>query len=843
MKRTLFLLAMLTLCLASPASAQSGMTDRQIIDYVVTEQARGTSQAQIVTHLMQNGVKVDQLRALKKRMEQSNDVLGAKEVNQSGYAKSRLRKNKGKNGKAAGEGDDDAERSTSGLKKPYGTGGIVTHTYDENDPDFVDMTTAITDLAPDSIDLLVEERLAKYRKRVFGRDIFNNKLLSFEPNMNIATPQSYVVGPGDNVIIDVWGASQKTFEQEVSPDGTVTIEGYGPIEIGGLSIARANALIRSRLGSRYRSSKIKLTLGQSRTITVNVMGEVKAPGTYTISAFASVFHALYMAGGTSDIGTLRSIKVYRKGRLMSNVDIYDYILNGKMSGNIRLQDGDVIVVGPYDCLVSISGKVKRPMYYEMKKGESLATLLKYSGGFTGDAFKKSMRVTRRDGGEMSVHNVSEFEFGNFKLADADSVSVDSVLQRFSNMVEVRGAVFRPGKYDVGGEISTLKQLVEHASGMTEDAFRDHAVLQRLKPDRTREAVSVDIGGIMNGTVADIPLRQGDVLFIPSTKGKTKNQQLSIFGEVFYPGTYEYAEGITLEDLILQAGGLKEAASTAKVDVSRRISDPSSTESSDEMSKTYTLSLKDGFRVDGDSAFKLMPYDEVYVRISPEYNIQQNVYVQGEVTFRGVYTLSKKTERLSDVIKKAGGITKMGYVRGARLERVMSPAERARMESVLRVAQQSATGEDSISLAKLQLGNTYNVGIELDKALANPGSEYDIVLREGDQLFVPQYTNTVRISGNVMYANTVPYHKGQSVKKYINQAGGYGMRSKKSHTYIVYMNGMVAKAGRKAKPEPGCEIVVPSKPKQSGNGLAQWMSIGTGIASIATMAATIGNLLK
>lgn len=841
MKKIFFLLTLFALSFTLEAMAQSGMTDKQIIEYIVKEQERGTPRSQIVTHLMQNGVKIDQLRAIQKKMQESNQVMNAKDVGYSQYNKSRMRS---KNAKDRNDKNKEEEQLTNGRIVSYNTNGInVTHTYDENDPDFMEMSTAVGDLYPDSVEMLIQKRLEKMRKKVFGRDIFNNKLLSFEPNMNIATPQNYVVGPGDNVIIDIWGASQKSLTQEVSPDGTITIEGFGPIDIGGLTISKANSLIKSKLGSRYQSSEIKVTLGQSRTISVNIMGEVQAPGTYTLSAFASVFHALYMAGGTSDIGTLRNIKVYRKGKLMTDVDIYDYILNGKMSGNIRLNDGDVIVVGPYDCLVNLSGKVKRPMYYEMKKNESLGSLLRYSGGFTGDAYKKSVRVLRKDGSEYSVYNVNEFDFNDFRLADADSITIDSVISRYSNAVEVKGAVFRPGKYNVGTDVSTVKQLIEQAAGLTEDAFTERAVLHRLKSDRTLMAQSVDIGGIMSGKSADIPIRNGDVLFIPSTKDRTKERHISIFGEVYYPGTYEYAENETLEDFILQAGGLKENASTAKIDVSRRINNPKSTQSSDMLAETFTFSLDKGFIVDGDSSFKLKPFDEVYVRISPEYNVQQNVYIDGEITYRGVYTLSKKTERLSDVIKKAGGVTKMGYIRGARLERRMNADERARMESVLKVAQQSASGEDSISLNKVTLGDTYNVGIELDKALENPGSEYDIVLREGDQLTIPQYTNTVRISGNVMYPNTVPFHKGYSVKKYINQAGGFGMRSKKSHTYIVYMNGMVAKAGNGVKPEPGCEIVVPSKPKSTGNGIAQWLSIGTGLASIATMIATIANLSK
>lgn len=843
MNRISFVILVLLSFFSIPLYAQSGMTDDQVVEYVIREQSRGTSRSQIVTHLMQNGVKIDQIRSIQQRMSKNGNTLGEKITKGTGKSKSRLRiSNSGKNNKVSSE---ERDQIVSDRKKSFNTNDLdqVGHTYDSSDPDFVEISSALNDMYPDSVDLLVEQRLAKYRKKVFGRDIFNNKLLTFEPNMNIATPQNYIVGPGDNVIIDVWGASQKTFEQEVSPDGTITIEGYGPIEIGGMSISSANAVIRSRLGSRYQSSKIRLTLGQSRTITVNVMGEVKTPGTYTLSAFASVFHALYMAGGISDIGTLRDIKVYRKGRLLSNVDIYDYILNGRMNGNVRLIDGDVIVVGPYDCLVNISGKVKRPMYYEMKKSESLSSILRYSGGFTGDAYRNAMRVLRKDGTQHSVYNVSEFDYNNFRLADADSIIVDSVIDRYSNMVEVKGAVFRPGMYNVGNDVSTVKQLIEHASGLTEDAVKEHAILKRLKPDRTYASVGVDLAGIISNTSPDIPIKNGDILFVPSSKNITEDRQVTIYGQVFYPGVYEYADGMTVKDLILQAGGLKDNASTTKVDISRRINNPSSTEASNLISNSFTVSLSDGLKVNSDSDFKLKPYDEVYVRISPEYNEQKNVFVDGEVTFRGVYSLEKKTERISDLIRKAGGVTKLGYIKGARLERILNEDERKRMESVLKVAAQSASGSDSISLTKVQIGNTYNVGIELDKALANPGSDYDVVLREGDRLVVPQYSNTVRISGNVMYPNTVAFHKKFGLKKYINLAGGYASRSAKKNTYIVYMNGLVAKGSSRSKIEPGCEIIVPSKPKAQGNDLAKWLSLGTGLASIATMIATIANLTK
>ena len=661
--------------------------------------------------------------------------------------------------------------------------------------------------------------------------------------MNIATPQNYTLGPGDAVNVDVWGASQKSFQSTVSPDGTIQIEGFGPVSVAGLTVEQANARLRSQLGSRYQDSRIRLTVGQTKTIMVNVMGEVNVPGTYTLSAFATVFNALYMAGGISDIGTLRSIKVYRNNRHISTVDVYDYILNGNQNGNVRLADNDVIIVGPYESLVNITGKVKRPMFYEMKKTESVGALLNYAGGFTGDAYRKSVRIVRKAGSQYSVYNVSEFDLARFPVSDEDSVSVDSILPRYSNMVEIKGAVFRPGMYQVGGDIQSVRQLVETAEGVTEEAFTPHAILHRMKPDRTLEVLSVDLQGILSGSLADIPLRNEDVLFVPSKQEMQEEQTLTIHGEVRNPGVYKYAENETLEDFVLQAGGLTDAASVIKVDVARRLKNPSAASASDIIAQTYSFSLRDGFVIDGEAGFKLQPYDEVYVRTSPGYTKQQNVKVEGEVNFEGTYTLSKKNERLSELIAQSGGLTSTAYAQGARLERRITTEERLRMQTVLKMVKAQSGEGDTLDVSKLDLGSTYYVGIHLDEAMAHPGGDEDIVLREGDRIIVPQYQGTVKISGDVMYPNTVAFREGKKYKYYIDQAGGWGNRAKKGHTYVIYMNGTVARVGRGTKITPGCEIIVPSKPKNSRLTLPEIMSIGTSTASIATMIASIANLLK
>ena len=680
-------------------------------------------------------------------------------------------------------------------------------------------------------------------KKVFGRDIFNNKNLSFEPQMNIATPQNYVLGPGDQVIVDVYGASQESITLTVSPDGDITIPEFGPIHVSGLTVASAQSRIRSKLGSYYQSSEIKATLGQTRTIMVNVMGEVKVPGTYTVSAFATVFHALYMAGGISDLGTLRSIKVFRQGRQISVVDVYEFILNGRLAGNIRLQDNDVIQVGTYDCIVDIEGKVKRPMAYEMRQGESLATLLKYSGGFAAGAYKKQLRVLRKSEELKSVYNVEEFDLSSFKIEDGDSVIVDSTYNRYKNMVEIKGAVFRPGMYRLGEQVNTVRSLIESASGLTEEAMTSRAVLRRMKPNRTQTVLSIDLEGIMNGSVADMTLQNEDVLFIPTLAEHQNLRTLTISGEVIFPGTYEYADNMTIEDLILQAGGLTDAASTLKVDVSRRLHDPNASEAGMEIAKTYSFSLKDNFVVNGHPDFTLQPYDIVQVRKSPVFQSPVRVTVEGEVAFQGQYTMETKNQRLSDVIQAAGGVVPGSYVRGARLVRKMNENEKARMETVLRMARQSADGRDSINIDKIAMSDTYTVGIHLDEALAKPGSTQDIELMDGDRLIVPRFNHTVRISGEVNAPNTVAFDEGQNYKYYVKQAGGFGNRAKKSNTYIVYQNGTMAVAKKGGRIEPGCEVVVPSKAPRDTNAISQWLGIGTSMASLATMFATIANLVK
>ena len=866
MKKYAILALLLALSVNTVYAQSSSMTDDQVMRYVVKEHDKGTSNAQIVTKLMQQGVDISQIRRVRNKYERQIKQGGISGTSEEVPGKDvrRLRTNNGKTREDYTIASKKAE-NYSNYRVNAKEDANFAHTYDENDKEYMQFQNEMDYIIPDST-MMLKRLLAereKNRKKVFGRDIFNNKELSFEPNMNIATPQNYRLGPGDAVIIDIYGASQKTIQSTVSPDGEVTIEGYGPVNVSGLTVAQANARLRNTLGSRYRSSRVKLTVGQTKTIMVNVMGEVKTPGTYTLSAFATVFHALYMAGGTNDLGTLRNIKVYRNNRLVTVVDIYDYILNGKLTGNVRLADNDVIVVGPYDCLVTIAGKVKRPMIYEMKKNESVNSLLKYSGGFAGDAYKKSVRVNRKTGREYAVYNVEEFDFSSFRVDDGDSISVDSILPRYANTVEVKGAVFRPGMYNLGEQVNSVRTLVEHAEGMTEDAFTNRAVMHRMKKDRTLEVIAVDIAGIMDGKVADIPLKENDVLFIPTRQEKIVERTLTIRGEVQYPGVYQYADNETLEDFVLQAGGLTDKASTVNVMVSRRVMDAKALRPDSVIAKTYTLSLKDGFVIDGTPGFKLMPFDEVMIRQSPAYVEQQNVSITGEVMFAGLYTLDHRNARLSELFKKAGGATDQAYLKGARIIRKANEQEKQRMEAVLKMQREemqknllqlaaSSNNANAISqnskdvertnIEKFNVPSEYPVGIDLPEALANPGSDADIILREGDRLVIPQYNGTVKINGAVMFANTVAYEKGKKPSYYIDQAGGFASDALKSKAYIIYMNGKVAKLSHGAKVQPGSEIVIPAKLKRKMS-TAEMMSMGTSMSSIAAMIATIANMSK
>ena len=780
--------------------AQS-MSDSQVLEYVKDGIRQGKEQKQLASELARKGVTKEQAMRVKQLYEQQNNVNTSQSTG-TDINESRLR--------------EETKENTSDMLEDH----------------------------PTTEDLAREDQ-------VFGRNIFNTRNLTFEPSVNLATPANYRLGPGDEVIIDIWGASQNTIRQQISPEGTINIQKIGPVNLSGMTVSAANDYLKGALNKIYNglnnttdpTSDIRLTLGNIRTIQINVMGEVVQPGTYALSSFSTVFHALYRAGGVSDIGSLRNVQLVRNGKNIATIDVYEFIMKGNTQDDIRLQEGDVVIVPAYDVLVKISGKVKRPMRFEMKKDENLATLIKYAGGFEADAYTRSLRVVRQNGEEYEVNTVKDMDYSIYTMRNGDVVTAEAILNRFTNKLEIRGAVYRPGIYQLSGKLNTIRELVHEAQGLTGDAFLNRAVLYRQREDLTSEVVQIDIKSIMDGTSPNLALMKNDILYIPSIHDLEDRGNVTVHGEVAHPDSYPYADNMTLEDLIIQAGGLKEAASTVRIDISRRIKNPRSTADNDTIGQMYTFSLKDGFVIDGQPGFILEPYDQVYVRRSPGYQAQQNVAIEGEILFGGNYAMTSREERLSDLVNKAGGPTNYAYLRGAKLTRVANASEKKRMGDVIRLMSRQL-GEAMIDSLGIRVEDTFTVGIDLEKALSNPKSNADLVLREGDVISIPKNTNTVTINGAVMVPNTVSYMKGKNVDYYLNQAGGCSDNARKSKKFIVYMNGQVTKVKGSGKKqiEPGCEIIVPGKAKKKGN-IANILGYATSFSSLGMMIASIANLIK
>ena len=793
----LFFFALLA---ASGANAQA-MSDDEVMSYVKNAASQGKSQQAIYKELMVRGVSTSQLQRIKDKYEQQKEDAVANKSNKD-VDTQRVNPEQAEDKAPAQSNDMNVDGPEEGIK-------------------------------------------------VFGRDIFRTANLTFEPSMNIATPVNYRLGPGDQLQIEVWGASETNITQKVTPDGYISIPNVGPVNVNGLTVQAATNRIKAKLSQIYSgmassnvnlSTHVKVSLGQIRTIQVNIMGEVARPGTYALSSFSTVFHALYKAGGMSKMGSLRNIKVVRGGRTVATVDVYDYIINGRSHSDIRLQEGDVILASPYDALVLIKGKVKRPMYYEMKSSESIRTLIGFAGGFSNDAYRGAVTVDRNNTKERTVATVDDMNYGVFKVKDGDVVSVGEILDRYDNRIEVKGAVYRPGYYELGKDIQTVKDLIEKADGLLEYAFTNRAVLHRENDDKTLEVISLNVKAIIDGTEADVTLHKNDVLFIPSKYDLEQKGTLEIRGEVYNPNVFPYAANTKLEDLIIMAGGLTESASTVRVDVTRRIIDRKGTKKQKEIAQTFSFGVKEGFVVEGEPGFVLEPYDQVFVRRSPGYSEKVNVTVSGEVEFEGDYSLNVRNERLSDVIKKAGGLTDFAYIDGARLERQMTPEEYKQAQELMAMvaSNNKISGNDSIVVP--QVSRTYPVGIDLKEIMANPHSAIDPVLQDGDVIVIPQYMTTVSVSGSVRKPNSVVYDPKMKLKDYISEAGGYAERARKSGTFILYPNGHIKELGRNANAKDivgGSKIIVPQK------GKSQW-NIGTTLSTITTsvsMLAVIASLIN
>ncbi len=789
------------------ALVASAMTDQQVINYIKKQTAAGKSEQQIGKELLAKGVTPEQAQRVKAMLE----------TQQQG----------------------ESVVANQGVR-----GNNIERRHDVSNDVSSETLTEVAREVDEGFDGNVSSR------QIYGHKVFNSRALTFEPSDNLATPQNYRLGPGDEVMIDIWGASEDHLRQTISPEGSIMISSIGPVYLNGMTISDANKHIKNTFSRKYAGmsdseTDVQLTLGQVRTIQVDILGEVATPGTFRMSPFSSVFHALYRAGGINDIGSMRNIQVLRNGKKIAGVDIYEYLFNGKTAGNIRLQEGDVIIVPPYEQLVNIDGNVKRPMYYEIKPGETVKDLLDYSGGFSGGAYESMVKLARQSGTENELYNLEAGDFNSYRLKDGDVVTVGTILDRYANRVELKGSVYRPGLFAIGQDINTVGDLIRKADGLTEDAYTDRVLLYREGPDLELQLQALNLKNILNGSAPDVQLKRNDVLVVSSIHELESRGALTIDGEVARPGQYPFAQNTTIEDLIFQAGGLVEGASTARIDVSRRIANPASIEATQQLAKLYTISIENGMTVGEGKGFLLEPYDHVVVRWSPGYSPQRFVSIWGEVLFGGAYTLQKRNERISDILNRAGGVLEGAYLKGAHLQRKLSEAEKVAREETMRLAMMNSSGnqKDSIALSKIEISEYYNVGIDLEKALANPGSHYDMVLQPGDQLYIPQQQSTVKISGDVMFPNAVLYEPGKKLSYYIDQAGGYGQTARKGKAFIVYLNGQVARAKKNTPIEPGCQIIVPSKSSTSGTDWTKILAYATSFSSVATMAATITNIFK
>ncbi len=780
----------------SVGTAYAQMTDDQVIEYTRNAVASGKSQDQITQELLVKGVTPEQAKRIKAKY-------------------------------------DAAQNSGSSVSE------AVDNRLSRRAESSFNITEDATKSKVDTLSRRPDEDALEVM--IFGHNVFNTNSLSFEPNLNAATPDTYVLGPGDEIVIDIWGLNETNIRRTISPEGRITIPQVGLVQLSGLTIAEASKKLKKVLANKYAglegdTSSISVTLGNIRTIQVNVMGDVVAPGTYRLSSFASVFHGLYNAGGVTPTGTLRNIELIRGGKKIAKIDVYGYLFEGKADTDIRLEEGDVIMVPSYSKLVTVEGNVKRPMIYELADGETLQSAIDYAGGFRSGAYTENVNVIRDNGKEKEIITVAAGNYGSCKMEDGDKVTVGASLDRFANMIEVRGYVFRPGQYQLGGDVATIRQLMDKVGGPTEDAFLNRALMLREKPDLSVETISIDLGGIINGTAEDILLKKNDVLIVSGIHELNDRGTLTINGAVTNPGTFIFTDNTTIEDLILRAGGLLEGASTARVDIARRIDDPNSTTTTDTLGIAYSFPIKDGFAIDGGEDFILRPYDVVSVRMSPGFRSQTFVTLSGAVAFPGEYLLVDKNETVSDLIARAGGLTKQAYAKGARITRLNNDDD---VFSIIDKVVMKNAKTDSVDVSTLDVNDNYFVAVNLETALMHPHSIADIQLVSGDKIYIPELNNTVRVLGEVMFPNAVVYEQGKRLKHYVNAAGGFSINAKKNKAYIIYANGSAAKKGKKI--EPGCTVIVPTKPEKQGLQLGEISAITSASTSVLSLVTLLANL--
>ncbi len=692
-----------------------------------------------------------------------------------------------------------------------------------------------------------EKQRQKTLRKIYGYDLFNSKNLTFEPSLNIPTPENYQLGAGDELMISVWGASEATYQLSITPDGYITIPSLGLVYLNGLTVDEAQKKLFGQLsriysGLRARGNEppntyFQVSLSGIRSIRVNVLGEVNFPGTYSLSSLGTAFNALYLAGGPSLNGSYRKIDVIRQNKVISTLDVYDFLISGIAEGNTILRDQDIIKINPYQVRAELKGAVKRPGIYELQEGETFEDLIRFAGGFGDRAYTSLIKVERFNGREKQVLDIANLR--ESAPMNGDVVTVEEVIDRYSNRVQISGAVFKEGSFELTEGI-TLTALIDRAEGIREDAFLKRANIFRLREDLTTEVLSVPLGRILRGEAEDPILKREDQVLIPSIFDLQEEFKVTISGEVLEPGTFDFAFDMSLEDLIVQAGGLKQSAENAKIEVARRRLSETAEEA---IAEIFTFPVNSDLSLSDDTeSFTLQPFDQVYVRKSPGYEEQVQVQVQGEVNYPGSYSLSSRNERLSTIIRRAGGVTDYAYLKGAK---VIRRVNQSGFEEFLK----QRLSENDTSLQKLDSIGIRTVGIDLEKILENPGSEFDIVLQAGDILEIPRYSQTVQLSGEVLYPSYASYEKTKTFRGYVNSAGGFTRRADKSRSFVVYPNGS-AKNTRNfllwrdyPKVDPGSEIVIPVKPERRSVSAGEILGISSGLASLSLVIIQIINLTQ
>lgn len=845
-----FCLSILTLQAQNPASIDVNKLSEQQIQKIANEvSARGLTIDQAAQLAQMQGATPQQIDQLKRRIQEYNLGKG-KAVSGSSSQNNQSTDNfsRGNNQKSnySNRGNTQSSvNSTKGNPNPMNRtkrgNNQSTNNYNRRNsqPTYNSQTGELESDEYSTDELYDDESFAEDStkvKRIFGFQLFNSDNLSFEPPVNIPTPTNYVLGIGDELLVSIWGASQQSYQLMVETNGAVNIPDIGPVYVSGIEFSKAKEMIKNRLVSIYQgmgdqtpNTFAEVSISNLRSIKINVVGEVMVPGTYTVPSTASAFNALFLSGGPNENGSFRSIQVIRDNKVLKTIDVYDFLINANTQGNIQLREQDIVYIPTYQKRVEVTGAFKRNGLFELTDKETLSDLIRYVGGYTDQAFKAQLSLTRITDSEKKVIDINQSIYESFVPSNGDVIVASEVINRYENRVNISGAVFRPGTYELT-EGLTLSGLIKKAQGVKESYFSNRGLIVRLQKDLSPMTLSFNVDEILKGT-NDVPLQREDQVIIQDIFSLKEERTIEIFGEVQYPGEVEYADNMTLQDLIFKVGGFTEAASESYIEVARRHNYEESDKVSDEIVKLYKFNINRDLKLENkDEAFLLSPFDNIYVRKAPSYHVQRTVHIYGEVRYPGAYSISSKNERISDLITRAGGLMPNAFVKGARMKRVNANATLA-LEAV-----RHNLADSLITSVEKEINNS-GLELRLESILQKPGTVYDYLLKEGDEIIIPEVTQEVRISGEVLNPIGMAYNEGEPLKYYINRSGGFTDNAMKRKVYVIYSDGTSKVTrdffGRRyPTPEPGSQIIIPQKPEKSKiDSTAKWLAIASTLSTM------------